>query len=131
MRIIISIIINAFILFAMTYLLSENTQMWIKAWITVVWWLKTYILWGIILWIINATIKPILKILSLPLFLIFFWLVSFIINWIILKLFDFIVNKILIIPDISYTIVWFVNFIIAVAIFTILNIVSQLLFSKK
>jgi hypothetical protein len=57
--------------------------------------------------------------------------VVFIINGVILKLFDHIVNKILVIPNVSYTIEWWVNFIIAVAIFTILNIVSQLLFSKK
>jgi uncharacterized membrane protein YvlD (DUF360 family) len=115
----------------MTYLLGENAEKGITAWIVVVGWLKTYIIWGIILWIINATIRPILKILSIPLFFVFFWLVVFIINGVILKLFDHIVNKILVIPDVSYTIEWWVNFVIAVAIFTILNIVSQLLFSKK
>jgi len=131
MKIILSIIINALILFLMTYLLWENSAKWITAGIIVVGWLKTYILWGIILWIINATIRPILKILSIPLFFVFFWLVVFIINGVILKLFDHIVNKILVIPNVSYTIEGWVNFIIAVAIFTILNIVSQLLFSKK
>ena len=131
MKIILSIIINALILFLMTYLLWENSAKWITAGIIVVGWLKTYILWGIILWIINATIRPILKILSIPLFFVFFWLVVFIINGVILKLFDHIVNKIFVIPNVSYTIEGWVNFIIAVAIFTILNIVSQLLFSKK
>ena len=131
MKIILSIIINALILFLMTYLLWENSAKWIAAGIIVVGGLKTYILWGIILWIINATIRPILKILSIPLFFVFFWLVVFIINGVILKLFDHIVNKILVIPNVSYTIEWWINFIIAVAIFTILNIVSQLLFSKK
>jgi len=131
MKIILSIIINALILFLMTYLLWENSAKWITAGIIVVGWLKTYILWGIILWIINATIRPILKILSIPLFFVFFWLVVFIINGVILKLFDHIVNKILVIPNVSYTIEGWVNFIIAVEIFTILNIVSQLLFSKK
>ena len=131
MKIILSMIINAAILFLMTYLLWENTEKGITAGIVVVGWLKTYILWGIILWIINATIRPILKILSIPLFFVFFWLVVFIINGVILKLFDHIVNKILVIPNVSYTIEWGINFVIAVAIFTILNIVSQLLFSKK
>lgn len=131
MKIIFSIIINALILFLMTYFLWPNIEKWIEAWIIVTGWIKTYLIWGIILWVLNAVVRPILKILSLPLFFIFFGLVIFVVNGVILKLFDHIVNKILVIPNVSYTIEWWVNFIIAVAIFTVLNIVSQLLFSKK
>ena len=126
MKIIFSILINALILFFMTFLLNTNTEIWI----TVLWWWKTYIIWWIILWLINVTIKPIIKILSLPLFFVFFWLVAFIINGIILKLFDIIINNILIIKNVSFTINWTINFIIAVAIFTILNMFYSLLFSK-
>jgi len=131
MKILFSIIINALILWLMTYLLAANPDKWIEAWIAVAWWIKTYLLWWVILWLINITIKPILKILSIPLFFVFLWLVAFIINWIVLKLFDYIVNDLLIIPWISYSINWWVNFIIAVAIFTILNMFYSLLFSKK
>jgi putative membrane protein len=131
MRILFSIIINALILWLMTYLLAANPDKWIEAWIAVAWWLKTYLLWWVILWLINVTIKPILKILSIPLFFVFLWLVAFIINWVILWLFDYIVNNLLIIPWVSYSINWWVNFIIAVAIFTILNMFYSLLFSKK
>ena len=131
MRILISIIINALILFLMTYLLAANPDKWIEAGIAVAWWLKTYLLWGVILWIINVTIKPILKILSIPLFFVFLWLVWFLVNWVILWLFDYIVNQILMVPWMSYSINWWVNFIIAVAIFTILNMIFSLLFSKK
>ena len=131
MRILISILFNALILFLMTYLLSANPDKWIEAWIVVAGWIKTYLIWWIILWIINVTIKPILKILSIPLFFVFLWLVAFIINGVILWLFDYIFNKILMVPWISYTINWWVNFIIAVAIFTILNMVYSILFSKK
>ena len=127
MKIIFSILINAFILFFMTLLLNTSYE----TWITVEWWWKMYMIWWIILWLINVTIKPILKLLSLPLFFVFFWLVVFIINWVVLWLFDIIINKILIIEWVMYKINWIVNFIIAVAIFTILNMFYSLLFSKK
>jgi putative membrane protein len=131
MKILFSILINAWILFLMAYLLAANPDKWIETWITVIWWWKTYLLWWIILWIINVTIRPILKILTIPLFIVFFWLVVFVINAIILKVFDYSVNEILMIQWMSYTINWWINFIIAVAIFTILNMFYSLLFSKK
>lgn len=131
MKILITIIINALILYALTYLLWENQVKWIEAWVEVIWWLKTYLIWWVLLWLINFTIKPILKILSLPFFFLFLWLVVFVINWIILWLLDYILNNILVIPWVWYSINWTVNFIIAVAIFTILNMVYTLLFSKK
>ena len=131
MKILFSILINAWILYAITYLLAANPERWIEAWVIVSGWWITYLLWWLILWIINLTIRPILKILSLPLYLIFFWLVVFIINWVILKLFDYIINDLLVISWISYTINGWLNFIIAVAIFTVLNMVYSLLFNKK
>ena len=134
MRILFSILFNALILYLMTYLLAWNST--IEPWIAVAWWLKTDIIWWIILWLINVTIKPVLKILSIPLFFVFLWLASFIINWVILWLFDKIVNTVLMIPWVSYSISWewlnwWTNFIIAVAIFTILNMFYSLLFTKK
>lgn len=140
MKILISIIINSFILYAITYLLAANPEEGIKAWVTL--WctncsylgveaIKTYLIWWIVLWVINMTIRPILKILSLPLFFLFFWLVVFAINAIVLKLFTYIINDILIIPWVAYNIDWWVNFIIAVAIFTILNMVYSFLPFKK
>ncbi len=131
MKILFSILINALILYAMTYLLAANPAKWIEAGIVVEWWMQIYILWGIILWLINFFIKPILKILSLPLFFVFLWLVSLLINWVILLLFDYIINDILMVAWMTYSIVWWMNFIIAVAIFTILNMFYSLLFSKK
>jgi putative membrane protein len=131
MKIIFSILLNALILFIMALLLWENLNKWVEAWIVVVWSWKAYLLGWIILWLINVTIKPILKILSLPLFLVFFWLVVFIVNAIVLKVFDYIINNILIIPWVSYNINWWINFIIAVTIFTILNMLFSLLGFKK
>ena len=134
MKVLFSILFNAFILYALTFLLGANPARWIEAGIVVEWWIETYLIWWIILWLLNVTIKPILKLLSLPLFLLFYWLVTLVINWIILKLLDYIYNDILMIDWVSYHIVWWVfsiNFLIAVAIFTILNMFYSLLFSKK
>lgn len=140
MKIISSIFLNAFILFLIAFLLSSNDDMGITNGV-VLWckdcsyfsseaW-KTYIIGWVILWLINLTIKPLLKLVSLPFFFLFFWLTIFIVNAIVLKLFSYIINDILWIHEISYTIEGWVNFVIAVAIFTILNMVYSLLFFKK
>lgn len=134
MKIFLSIAINALILYALTFLLWENAAKGIEAWIIVEWWIATYIIVWALLWIINVTIKPILKLLSLPFFFLFYWLSVFVINGIILRLLDYFLNDILMIEGVRYSIVWWVfsiNFLIAVAIFTILNMFYSLLFSKK
>ena len=140
MKILISIILNAIILYIITYLLGPNAQESLEAGIILgcddcsyhsFAAMKTYILWGIILWGMNVTIRPILKILSLPLFFLFFGLVSFVVNGIVLVLFTYIINTLLQIPDVGYEINGIVNFVIAVAIFTFLNTLYSLLFFKK
>lgn len=142
MKLLFSIILNGIILFVITYLLGPNPEKSIQAWIilgcsindctyTSFEALKTYIIGWVILWIINITIRPVLKILSLPLFFIFFGFVAFVVNGIILKLFSYIINKILIIPWVWYEINGWINFLIAVAIFTVLNMIYSLLISKK
>lgn len=135
MKIIFSILLNASILYLLEYFLAANGSWTVTAWIVVTWWIVTYIIWGIILWLLNITIKPILKILTLPLFFVFFFFVTFIVNWIILWLFDRIINTLKIQwvwnEIVKYEIDWWINFIIAVAIFTILNMIYSLLFSKK
>ncbi len=136
MKILFSILWNAWILYLMTFLLGANTSWTLSAWIVTSWWIKTYLIWGLILWLINITIKPILKILSIPLFFVFLWLVSFLVNWVIILLFNHVINDVLIIPWVSYTITgeglnWWINFIILVAIFTILNMIYSILISKK
>ncbi|NDK08282.1 hypothetical protein EOM39_03455 [Candidatus Gracilibacteria bacterium] len=140
MKILISIILNALILYIIVILLGENAKEGvengvilgcsecspnsIEAW-------KSFLVGGIILGIINVTIKPILKILSFPFFILSFGLVSIFINALILGLLSYIINNILQISGIGYTIVGWINFIIAVAIFTILNMFYTLLFFKK
>jgi len=137
MKILLSIVINSLILFVIAYFLPSNSS---ETWVIIANWLyeynnilswKTYLLWGIVLGLINLTIKPILKILSIPLFFIFFWLVVFIVNAIILYMLDFILTDILIIKWIWYHINWIVEFTIAVVIFTVLNMIYSLLLFKK
>lgn len=130
MKIILSILINASILFLIWYLLNNETHPnavvvmpeWINAW-------KTYLLGWIILWVFNFTIKPVLKLLSLPLFFIY-PIISLLINALLLWLISKTINDILALPNMIYQINWIVNFIIAVAIFTILNILYSLVFKK-
>jgi len=140
MKILISILLNASILYIITYLLWPNADQSIQAGIILgcedcsygsIEAMKTYITGGIILGIINATIRPVIKILSLPLFFIFFGLVSFVINGIVLFIFTFIVNNLLLINGVGYEINGLINFVIAVAIFTVLNTLYSLLFFKK
>lgn len=131
MKILLSILFNAGILFALVYFLDADSAKNISAGIQVEGSYTTYLLGGIILGVMNIIIRPILKILTLPLFLVFLWLVHFIINGLILYIFDIIINDILLIEWISYKIIWWSNFVIAVAIFTILNMVYSILFSKK
>ena len=140
MKILISIIINALILYIITYLLGPNPIKWIEAGITLacdncsytsIEALKTYFIGWIVLWVINVTIRPVLKILSLPLFFLFFWAVVFIINAVVLRLFTYIINDVLAISWVAYSINGWINFVIAVAIFTVLNMVYSLLFFKK
>ncbi|MDR0771770.1 MAG: phage holin family protein [Candidatus Peribacteria bacterium] len=46
--------------------------------------------------------RPILKILALPLYLVFLGLVTFVINGIVIKLLDYIMNNLLMIDGVSY-----------------------------
>jgi putative membrane protein len=133
MKLIFSILINAIILYVLWFFMSWNDMVspwiiisptWVDMW-------KTLLLGWLILGIMNVTIKPILNILSLPFYLLFFGLIAFVVNWIILWWFTYIVNVLLVIPDIEYRIPNTFDFAIAVAIFTILNMVYSILFFKR
>ena len=129
MRILFSILMNALILFILAFFLAKGES--VSAWIVVSGWFKTYLIGGIILWLINVIIRPIIKLLSLPLFFIFLSFTTLIVNWIVLWIFEYIIENLLIIPWVAYEIKGAMNFIIAVAIFTVLNMFYSLLFSKK
>ncbi len=130
MKIFFSVLLNISILYLLTFLLAWNIEWTLTDWIKVVGWWKTYIMAWIILGLLNITVKPILKILSLPFSIFFLGLTIFLVNAIILFLLHYIINTIIAFPWISYLIVWKINFIISVAIFTFLNIIYSLLFSN-
>lgn len=131
MKILFSILLNASIIFIIWYLLNTQSYptsvvispTWIDSW-------KTYLFGWIILGLLNTFIKPILKILWLPLFFIY-PIVSLLINAFILWLLQKIINNISILDKMTFEINWTLNFVIAVAIFTFLNILYSLIFNKK
>lgn len=130
MKIIFSILLNASILFLIAYFL--NTESYPDA-VIVSWgwnWWQTYILGWVILWFLNIFVRPVLRIIGLPFFFIF-PVVSFLINLTILWLLEKVINNFFMLPDMIYHINWTMNFVIAVAIFTILNMLYAILFSKK
>jgi len=131
MKIFFSIILNSSILFLIQFLL--NTPNYPDSVIVTWWayWWQVFLLWWMILWLLNLTIKPILKILWLPFLILMHWLFSLFINGAILWLLQKIINDFLWAYDLSYIINWKINFLFAVAIFTILNILYSLLFLKK
>ena len=131
MRTLFSIFFNAGILYALVYFLGMDASKDLPAWVLVEGGITTYILGWVILGVLNTFIKPLLKILALPLFLVFLGLVHFVINGVVLFMFDKLINDILLIDGISYHIQGWGNFIIAVAIFTILNMFYSILFAKK
>ncbi len=128
MKILFWIFLNSSILYLIQFLL--NTTDYPDAVVFSGWW-KVFLLGWIILWLLNYTIKPLLKLLGFPFMILTGWLFSLVINSIILWLLQEAINSILMLWDITYKINWWVNFIIAVAIFTILNILYSLLFNKK
>ncbi len=131
MKIFFSILLNASILFIIAFLLNNDSYQnavvvlpaWFDAW-------KTYLLGWIILWLLNVFVRPFLKLLWLPLFFIY-PIVALFINAILLWLLSKTINNILALPGMTFEINGWINFTIAVAIFTILNIVYSILFSKK
>ncbi|EKD66828.1 MAG: hypothetical protein ACD_49C00009G0053 [uncultured bacterium (gcode 4)] len=111
MKIIISIIFNALILFAITYFLPDVKALWD---------LKLFFIWWVVLWVLNFFVRPILKIIWLPFILLTFWLFILVINGIILFLLEQIIKG-LNIEWVEFALNGTANFIIAVAIFTIFN----------
>jgi putative membrane protein len=130
MKIFFSVLLNISILYLLTFLLTWNIDSWLSDWIKVIGWWKTYVMAWIILGLLNITVKPVLKILSLPFSLFFLGFTVFLVNAAILFLLDYIINIIIAFPWISYSIDWPINFIISVAIFTFLNIIYSLLFNN-
>ncbi len=120
MKIFFSILINGLILFGMSYFLPE---------IIASGGLKLYFIGGVVLGLLNTFIKPVLGILGFPFVVITFGLFTLVINGVILVLLQKII-QLLNIVGVSYEIVGWTNFAIAVVIFTIFNTLYGAFFKR-
>lgn len=127
MKLLISVLANAAILFGIAYFLPYNLTADSGIVATGGW--QLYIAGGIILGLLNVIIRPILKVLWFPFMLLTFGIFILVINGIILKLLEKAIQMIGI-NWVSYEIHGIAIFAIAVAIFTIFNIVANTLVKR-
>ena len=120
MKLFFSIAANAGILFAITYFLPEVTA-------TGGW--KLYLVGGVVLGMLNAFIRPILKFFGFPFILLTFGLFILVINAAILALFEKIIT-VLNVSGVAFATGGFANFAIAVVIFTVFNTLYGVFFKK-
>lgn len=127
MKILISVLANALILFGVAYFLPYDsvTQTGVVA--TGGW--QLYMAGGIILGLLNVIVRPILKIFGFPFIILTFGLFILVINAIILWLLEKAIHVIGI-SWVSYDINGTVIFAIAVAIFTVFNTIASALTKK-
>ncbi len=127
MKILISVLANALILFGVAYFLPYDsvTQTGVVA--TGGW--QLYVAGGIILGLLNVIVRPILKIFGFPFMILTFGLFILVINAIILWLLEKAIHTIGI-DWVSYDINGTAIFAIAVAIFTIFNTIASALTKK-
>ncbi|MDD2892015.1 MAG: phage holin family protein [Candidatus Gracilibacteria bacterium] len=127
MKLLISVIANAAILFGIAYFLPYNTVT--ETGISAVGGWQLYIAGGIILGLLNVIVRPVLKFIGFPFMILTFGLFILVINGIILKLLEKAIG-LLGISGVSYKIDGIVIFAIAVAIFTVFNTIANTLTKK-
>jgi putative membrane protein len=127
MKILISVVANALILFGIAYFLPYES--WTNTGVVATGGLQLYIAGGIILGLLNVIVRPILKIFGFPFILVTFGLFILVINGIILKLLESTIQT-LGIQGVNYEIHGIAIFAIAVAIFTIFNTIANTLVKK-
>lgn len=128
MHLIFSIVINASIFFILGYIFTKYRPEGSIEIGKYVW--QTYLVAGTILWVLNYTIKPMLQIIGIPFSLFFSWITRLVIHAIILWLISFIMERVLVFEWITFKIHGFLNFLIAVILFTVINMVYSILFRK-
>lgn len=127
MHLLFSIAFNALILASIAYFLPYDAALQTGVIASGGW--QLYVAGGIVLGLLNAIIRPILKVLGFPFILITFGLFILVINGVILALLEKII-RLLNLSGVSYSIEGWVNFAIAVAIFTVFNIVYNAFLKK-
>jgi putative membrane protein len=127
MQIFLSILCNGIILWAMSYFLPLNSVT--NTGVLANGGLQLFFIGGIILWVLNFVVRPLLKLIGLPFIFLTFGLFILVINGIILWLLENII-KLLSITNVAFEIRGVVNFIIAVAIFTVFNTIYNTFLKK-
>jgi putative membrane protein len=120
MKILLAIIFNGLILFGISYFLPE---------VQAEGGIKLYFVAGIVLWLLNTFVRPILKIFGFPFIILTLGLFSLVINGVILMLLEKIIT-ILNITWVSYDLGGWLNFAFAVVIFTVFNTLYGTFFKK-
>lgn len=120
MKLFFSIAANALILFGITYFVPEVVAQ--GGW-------KLYFVGGVVLGMLNAFVRPLLKLFGFPFMIVTFGAFILVINGIILALLEKIIFA-LNIEGVKFATGGFVNFAIAVVIFTVFNTIYGVFFKK-
>ncbi len=120
-KILLGVTVNALALYIATVLLPE---------ITYTGGVKFFVVGGFIIGFLNTFVRPLMKILSLPVLILTFGLFSFVINVIIFWLMTKSVNAIHI-SDVSVAVNGVLNYIVAAFVFAVSNWVLHLIIRNK
>lgn len=133
MRVLFAILVNAFLLWFLAWLLPYRTDvggvlvpaipLWSGGW-------KTYLIGGVLLGLVAAFLRPILALIGLPFKIIAFGLTTLFINAVILIFFTTVMGWINF-HDAAYDIRGVGALILSVAIFTVFNTLYGAFFKKK
>lgn len=116
-KIILGILASWLAIFLTTYYFPE--------YISVEWWVKAFLIAGLIFWTLNFFIKPILKLISLPLIIISAWLFTFLINWAVIYMTEYFVKmspNLWIVFQIKW---WFMSYLIVAVILWVINYITH------
>ena len=122
-RSILAVIVNSLVLWGLTEV-SPGT-------ITITWWIMAFLIPWLFLGILNTVLKPLLKLISLPLVVLTAWLFTWVINAIILYLLEFI-TQMFQIWDMVFSIEgWIIMWYIFTAfLLTVMNSIAHWLIKK-
>ncbi len=116
-KIILWILASWLAVFATTYYFPE--------YVSVEWWIRAFWVVWFIFWTLNYFIKPVLKLISLPLVFLSAWLFTFLINWIVIYLTEYFVKmspNLWVVFEIHW---WFVSYLIVAVVLWVINYITH------
>ena len=116
-KIILGILASWLAVFATTYYFPE--------YIFVEWGIRAFTVVWFIFWILNYFIKPILKLISLPLIFLSAWLFTFLINWVVIYLTEYFVKmspNLWVVFEIKW---WLSSYLIVAIILWVINYITH------